>query len=166
MLAMSPVNAVEPEAPVLERDNKPPDDKPVAVEEIVVAVPVVKEFEAMVKSLLVVSHPKPEDSEVMAEAPLKKAIWPEVPDPDIPPPVPTQLARVSKQTVSVVAAPRFGKVKVWSPTVKSAVVIVAVKPLAVPVVCGLMAIRSLPDVVEPKMAELVVVSVAANAPED
>jgi hypothetical protein len=41
--------------------------------------------EVMVNSLLVVSQPKPEDSEVIEEEPSKKAICPEVPVPETPP---------------------------------------------------------------------------------
>jgi hypothetical protein len=67
--------------------------------------------------------------------------------------------------VALVAAPRSGNMKVWLPPVKSAEVIVAVKPFAVAVDCGLIAIESLPAVVEEKVAELVVVKVEEKTPE-
>ena len=39
---------------------------------------------------------------VMLPMPLKRAIFPLVPEPVMPPPVPTQLPRLKRQTVSVV----------------------------------------------------------------
>lgn len=64
------------------------------VEVIERAVPVVRELatiasaepvavvEVRVNNLLVVSQPKPDDSEIILFVPLKKAIWPEVPEPE------------------------------------------------------------------------------------
>lgn len=57
------------------------------------ALPVVS-VEVILKRLFAVSHPNPELSDVSVEVPLKKAIWPEVPVPDIPPDPTVQVTKL------------------------------------------------------------------------
>ena len=73
-MAISPVKAVEPDEPVLLKDKRPPEDNPVAVEEMTEAVLVVRESELRVKRSFVESQPKPEDSELIAVPEVQKAI--------------------------------------------------------------------------------------------
>lgn len=76
------------------------------------------------------------------------------------PPIPAQLP-VVKQTVPVAS----GKVQVLSIVVKSADVIVPVKDAVATVVCGFRAMLSVLEVEDEKLAEFVVVRVAANEPD-
>ena len=65
-------------------DSNPPEVKPAAVDEIASVVWVVLELPPVrVNNLLVVSQPNPLDSEVTEFAPLKNAIWPEVPETEL-----------------------------------------------------------------------------------
>jgi hypothetical protein len=101
-----------------EIDSREPDRKPLAVEVFSSPIPVVNELfvkvvavpvavvEVTVNSLLVVSQPNPDASELILFVPLKKAICPEVPDPDTLEPlaqVPTLFDEIHKAVPEVAA---------------------------------------------------------------
>lgn len=81
-----------------------------------------------------------------------------------PAPEPKQLPKALIQNVSLLAAPRSGRLNVWLPTVKSADETVAVKGV-VPVALGAMAILSELAVVEIKVVGAVVELVILTPPE-
>ena len=90
----APVKEAVADEEVKAAERRPPEVMPWAAEVRDAVVCVVEPVAPVtVSSLLVVSQPNPEVSEAMALAPLKKAIWPEVPDPDTPPVHTVQVTR-------------------------------------------------------------------------
>lgn len=122
------VTPAVPFAPLLARFTRLEPLPAVEVEVILKALPVVKASavivwalpvavgEVKVNSLLVVSQPKPAVSEVILLAVVKKAIWPAVPEPAIPPePVVQVTAWFDALTQTALPVPALRLLKVSAP---------------------------------------------------